>query len=453
MRLNKRLFAVAILLICSLCASAMANHIYVGTTELDKFKRSEHDGIFMPPPDAYSDYPGGIFAFRGDTSRQNAAFGMADILLNEMEVLWQVPVKDGFGPASQPLIVKWAKEIREEMNIYDDMKYTSALREVIVSDLGGVVHFLNLKDGLPTRDAIDLGTASNGNISLYPSATNAILSVDESLFELFTQKKLPLSIDGMTSPIFDRTSDNMIVTGTDGALYTIKLNSEFDYHAMSVTAEPDTAIRFVPENGPSATAPGNVAMVSSSAFYTDKHGIMNIVDANTMVGIFSFPLDSRAHIALDFEFEDENTWAIYAADSSCVYRIDGATIHTYWKTPYANVIGFIPAPIVGQQSIGDRVIFTLGNAVTAFDKKAGAIVWQTPLDNPCQSSPVAVYNEGGEAFILQADESGVLYMLAGQSGAVLQSLPLAGDVEASPAVYNDVLVIGTSKYLYGILLK
>ena len=79
------------------------------------------------------------------------------------------------------------------------------------------------------------------------------------------------------------------------------------------------------------------------------------------------------------------------------------------------------------------------------------------LNSPTVSSPVAVYTSGGDGYIVQADEKGVLYLLNGLTGEQLHTLELGSAVDASPAVYNDVLVIGSSEkdnsYLYGIRLE
>ena len=51
----------------------------------------------------------------------------------------------------------------------------------------------------------------------------------------------------------------------------------------------------------------------------------------------------------------------------------------------------------------------------------------------------------------------MLYLLNGLTGEQLHTLELGSAVDASPAVYNDVLVIGSSEkdnsYLYGIRLE
>ncbi len=120
------------------------------------------------------------------------------------------------------------------------------------------------------------------------------------------------------------------------------------------------------------------------------------------------------------------------------------------------------SPVVGDKSIANLVIFTVnkveggGGVIVALDKQTGQEVWKTPLTAGSISSPVAVYNDQGDAWIIQGDEKGRLTMMKGLTGEVVNTLQLEGDIEGSPAVYNDMLVIGTSSdkpLMYGIRIE
>jgi hypothetical protein len=129
----------------------------------------------MPGPDEYVYYDGGVFTFRGDSFRRNAAFGTAQLPLRQLSVLWKAPLGSlrtaegtlyGVGWTGQPAIVKWAKEVREMMNLNDEKKAVSVLKEVIVAAQDGKVYFFDLNDGLPTRDPISLGYPLKGSVSV-----------------------------------------------------------------------------------------------------------------------------------------------------------------------------------------------------------------------------------------------------------------------------------------------
>jgi outer membrane protein assembly factor BamB len=85
-----------------------------------------------------------------------------------------------------------------------------------------------------------------------------------------------------------------------------------------------------------------------------------------------------------------------------------------------------------------------GSQVIALHKDDGFVVWQTALSANAVSSPVAVYNEAGDAWIIQAELDGTINLLDGIDGKVIHSVKLDGEIEASPAVYGNLLVIGTA---------
>ena len=79
------------------------------------------------------------------------------------------------------------------------------------------------------------------------------------------------------------------------------------------------------------------------------------------------------------------------------------------------------------------------------------------MDAYCYSSPVAVYDQGGKGWIIQACANGTIYLLDGLSGETVNTLAVNGVIEGSPAVYGDMMVIGTTgkntSYIYGIKIK
>ena len=88
--------------------------------------------------------------------------------------------------------------------------------------------------------------------------------------------------------------------------------------------------------------------------------------------------------------------------------------------------------------------------------RSGKEVWKTALSANTVSSPVAVYDKSGNAYIIQGDESGLLTMMDAQSGEVVNTLELGGRIDGSPAVYNDMLVVGTCNNkpkMYGIRIE
>ena len=67
------------------------------------------------------------------------------------------------------------------------------------------------------------------------------------------------------------------------------------------------------------------------------------------------------------------------------------------------------------------------------------------------SSPVIVYDSEGNGYIVYCTAGGYMYLIDGRTKNVLDSINLGGNVEASPAVYNNTVVVGTrAQKIWGI---
>ena len=143
---------------------------------------------------------------------------------------------------------------------------------------------------------------------------------------------------------------------------------------------------------------------------------------------------------------------------------------------FNNIIipGAMASPVVGQHGLNDLVYFTLSGVsatgaqkldgseamagvIIALNKETGEVVWHKAMDAYSYSSPVAVYDAEGHGWIIQACANGTLYLMDGLTGDVINTLAVNGVIEGSPAVYDDMLVIGTTgkntSYIYGIEIK
>ena len=88
----------------------------------------------------------------------------------------------------------------------------------------------------------------------------------------------------------------------------------------------------------------------------------------------------------------------------------------------------------------------------ALSKADGKVVWQTALESATLSSPVAVYNEDGDAWLIQAESNGKIHLMDATDGSILDTLTLTGGegeestlaIEGSPDVYGNLMIIGTT---------
>lgn len=310
-----------------------------------------------------------------------------------------------------------------------------------------------------------------------------------------------------TSALIDRNTNTLIAIGTNGLLYTETLSMkvygssdgivyEFNDPTQSVTLMSHTK----KQNTSMAAVESSLAMYGSYAYYADLDGILRCVDTTTMTTAWAVDTGDavRAAVALDLEEgEDTNTLWLYTANLVNTNRTKGdVTIRRFnamtgeedWafaihcaegkkKDVTFNKIvtpGAMASPVIGQNGLSDLVYFTLSSVsatgakvldesaalsgvLIALNKQTGEVVWHKAMDAYCYSSPVAVYDTDGRGWIIQACSNGTLYLLDGLTGETINTLSVSGVIEASPAVFGDTLVIGTTgkntSYIYGIKIN
>ena len=337
-------------------------------------------------------------------------------------------------------------------------------------------------------------------------------------YSLMDQKKLRL-IDGIdrkldrpyngvgafdTSALIDRNTHTLVAVGTNGLLYTEKLSMriykenlkyEFDEPTETVTLMTHTKN----QKESLAAVESSLAMYGSYAYYADLDGILRCVDTTTMTPVWAVDTgDSvRAAVALDLvEGEEGNTLWLYTANlvnnrtkgDVTIRRYNAMTGEEDWAfaihcaegkkkdVTFNSIVipGAMASPVIGQQGLGDLVYFTLSSVsatgakqldgdsamagvIIALNKNSGEVVWHKAMDAYCYSSPVAVYDEAGKGWIIQACSNGTIYLMDGLSGETINTLAVSGVIEGSPAVYGDMMVIGTTgkntSYIYGIKIN
>lgn len=504
--------------------------VYEGSSKTATENFTRERLMNMPISDGYLAQPFGVLTYRGNAFRQNAAVGSVGEI-SSLSLSWTAEAGSvkaasstyyGIGWTGQPAIIKWSKEVRAATNIVEEKKNTSALKEVIVAGLDGKIYFLDLADGQPTRDPINLGYMMKGTPSLHPlgypimavgqfgrKMANHTGDIGLRVYNLLTQKQV-YWIDGLdgdinrpyyevgafdTSPLIDPNSDTMVAVGTNGMLYTVELNTEYSVAEETVKISPSQVSM---KSKTDKQADKNTAVQSSPAmygtyvYYADMEGILRCVDTTTMTTVWAVDTEDavEAAIALDMD-EAGNLW-LYTANTLETRKRGDCTIRRYnaltgaadWslavnvaEAKNGKVPGAMASPVIGQNGLNDLVYFTLSNVTAdgakailgseeaealsgvllAISKTTGEVVWTYALDGYGYSSPVAVYAENGQGWIVQASSTGVITLLDGLTGAVVNTLEVEGTIEASPAVYNNTLVIGTTgrntSFIYGIKLQ
>ena len=73
---------------------------------------------------------------------------------------------------------------------------------------------------------------------------------------------------------------------------------------------------------------------------------------------------------------------------------------------------------------------------------------------PAVSYTHLIYDKDGNGYIIQGDSAGYLHLIDGKEGNIKSSVLLNGNIESSPAVFNNVLVVATRNgTIYGVKVK
>ena len=500
-------------------AIALKPTLYNGDKTMKTFERTTP--MSLRTPDRYALWmDSGVLTFRGGPLRQNATFGFSDISSETLSQLWKVDVGStrvskstvyGIGWPGQPAIVKWSYEIRNMMRILEEKRDVVALKEVILGGQDGKLYFLDLADGQATRDPIDIGAPSGGGVSVATSGAPMVgvgqnygnlsgKTVDNGyhIYNLLTNTRERLfssrdragssNYTGVTgAALFDKITGTMILGSQNGILYTSELgdlNTSFDHVGMKLLSVKNAPVQKYKtlaskQDKRNTSIEASVAMYDRYVFYGDDTGVLQCVDINNFTPVWAVRTgDSiKATPALDLE-NDGETLALYSANTilragrkgvSTIRRYDARTGKVDWEYEVPDLeystefkIGCVASPVVGEYDIQDLVIFTAtngkkGSSLIALQKSNGQVAWTQAMETEATSSPVAVYNEDGKAWIVQAESNGNIHLLDGKTGQIKDTLKIEGLIEASPAVYKNTLVIGTTGKdqgaIYGIELQ
>jgi outer membrane protein assembly factor BamB len=313
--------------------------------------------------------------------------------------------------------------------------------------------------------------------------------IDQS--ELYTFGKKPDSLSFRawhaydSSALFDVGADTLIEPGENGILYTIKLNTKYDPAAGTLSVTPDEPVK-LRYTAPNYSVSGDNSpdhrwwgMEDSGVIWkhflyiSDNGGKLMCFDLNTMEMIWAQNvLDDTNSTPVFEEDPASGTCYIYISTSLHItatgsganrkggipiWKINAATGEIVWKTPdypcytVSGVSGGVEAtPVLGKNDIANLVIYPIARTpgvnsgvLVALDKKTGAEVWKMDMVNYAWSSPIAIYTPAGKSYIVQCDSVGTMFLIEGTTGKVLSTLDLETNIEASPAAFGDMIVVGT----------
>ncbi len=446
----------------------------------------------------------GVFTFRGNNFRDNPTYGRSTFTKGGMTTEWSVnsgsltygdATWSGSGWTGQPLLRRWSRETKAHMNMYDWAKEDDSLVEVIYACMDGYIYFLDMKTGEKTRDSLWLGFTFKGAGALDPrgypimyvgagydsaqgTARSFIINLlDCSVMYTFGNND-PYSLRGNlsyfdSSAVVDVDTDTLIYPGENGILYLIHLGTKYDEKNGTLSMDLDKMVRWRYSTKRNSQGSYWLGMETSAAIYknylfvADNGANLFCIDLNTLKTVWvqdilddsnSTPVlsmeDGELYIYVSTSFH--LGWRSSTTATIPIWKIKAETGEIVWQTEYecntiAHVSGGVQSTIaVGKADLKDNIYVTVamshgtgGGDIVALSKKDGSKVWENQIAYTW-SSPVCVYNQKGEGEVIYGGSDGVLRCLDGHSGEEKSYVTISdGTIEASPAVFEDYLIIGT----------
>ena len=448
----------------------------------------------------------GVTTFRGSNYRDGGAYGTIPDNPSRLTEVWHKRIYSldewsGVGWTGQASLVRWPNETRRQMNLNAEKKGKDGLVEVIYATLDGHIYFLDMADGAKTREAIDIDAPIKGSLTVDPRGL-PLLYCGQGIYDVngkrlrcgtriwsLIDQELLYFLDGKDpaahrawaafdcSPLVDSASDTMITAGVNGVLYKVKLNT--DARPGSIGVDPSVT-RYTyqyrrDKNGKLGTE-NSVAIYNNYVYFATNSGIIQCVDLNTFRLVWSFAAKDDIDATLVIEPEAAGQVALYAANEldrrghkgkSQMFKLNALTGELLWSTDSGplyqnddNGGGSFATPAVGKGGLADLVYFHVcrtreGNGILyALNKRTGEVAWYQPLGTHGWSSPTCLYTASGKGYVLVGSASGRLRLLDGLTGEETAEIRLKGNIEGTPAVFDDMIVVGTrSNRIYGIRIE
>ena len=436
----------------------------------------------------------GVASFRGNNYRTGATYGTANITQQVLNKKWSREVGSlngwpGVGWTGQPLCVQWDDDTKAIMNLYSHKKEKDGLVEVIATSLDGYIYFYDLDDGTYTRDPLWIGMSFKGTASLDPRGYPILyagsgLTSGDKYPRMYIISLIDCSIlmeksggDNFalrgwyafdSSPMISADTDTLFWPGESGVLYAIKLNTQYDKANGTLDMQPETIVkaRYSTNIDHTIGYEASTIIVGNYMYIGDNGGMFYCIDLNTMELIWTQYIKDDLNATPVFEWDADGQGYLYLATSMeyssntvYIYKINASTGEFVWTKTYDNVVydydvsgGALSSPVLGKAGtdLEGLVIFSIAKTpsawsgtLVALDTENGNVVWEKSMGNYAWSSPVSIYTDSGKGYIVIGDAAGYIYLIEGATGKILYTESLGSNIEASPVVFNNKLVVGT----------
>jgi outer membrane protein assembly factor BamB len=225
----------------------------------------------------------------------------------------------------------------------------------------------------------------------------------------------------------------------------------------------------------------SVVVVDHWLYVADNAGMFYCVDLNTMELVWAQDTKDDNNSSPVFEWDDQGNGYIYTAPSLhwtknssskgtiSIYKLNAATGEIIWETPFecstvTDLSGGVQAtPVLGREGtpLEGLIIYAVARCpsnykgkLVALSTETGEVVWESSTGSYAWSSPVAIYSDDGKAYLFVCDADGDGKLYDGSTGERIGTISFGATVEASPVVFNDMMIIGSrAGRAYGIKIS
>ena len=294
-------------------------------------------------------------------------------------------------------------------------------------------------------------------------------------------------------------NDTLIQPSEGGVIYFVSLRTKYDAEKGIISINPGDRVKYRYTGPDYSAGDGNgkrwygfessPAVFRNYLFITDNGGHLQCIDTDTLKLLYAVDLkgDTDASPVLE-EDGAAGTLFVYtvsqtnaqAADLpqgwgyATMKKINGLTGQVVWSKDRISYVGngsyksgCRATPHVGRGNISNLLIcafsgagipvvddsgavssYTYGGRLVAFDKSDGTVVWSIETDGSADyvSSPLVIYTDRGDAYLVACDRSGKVNLYDAATGgmALCSSLDLGGRIDSTPAAFGNYFVVGTT---------
>ena len=294
-------------------------------------------------------------------------------------------------------------------------------------------------------------------------------------------------------------NDTLIQPSEGGVIYFVTLRTKYDPEKGTISINPGDRVkyRYTGPNYNTNDSSGkrwygfesSPAVFRNYLFITDNGGHLQCIDTDTLKLLYAVDLggDTDASPVLE-EDGAAGTLYVYTASQTNVQaadlpagwgyatmkKINALTGQVVWSKDRISYVGngsyksgCRATPHVGRGNISNLLIcafsgagipmvdesgavssYTYGGRLVAFDKADGTVVWSIETDGSADyvSSPLVLYTDRGDAYLIACDRSGKVNLYDAATGgmALCFSLDLGGRIDSTPAAFGNYFVVGTT---------